>query len=796
MESGENSAKAGEINFDISRSSAFTTTSPSRMTFKGTSPHRLRHRLAPLRAGVLALILGLLALPGIAGAEVVKDIAVQYTGPKSVDEGRILANVSTKVGDTLDQAVIERDIKSLYDSGDVENVRMFTEPYSGGVRLIILVESRATLGRISFLGNSGIPEDKLRREVDLVVGGGFDDTKLEEARQVIADLYLKKGFSDATVTYKSTPAPEGDFSNVTFIIDEGDKNLLHEIEFVNVTVFEPKELEQAMKVKEKRIWRLFSKNNGKIDNFLLEEDIVSIEDKYKDAGYLNARVTGIERRRVDDKRVDLVITVEEGSQYDVASVALEGVTLFSQAELEGRLTQKGGTKYSGLQVKADIQMLKDYYGTQGYADMRVTPRITSAGGNVLNVEYSVFEGEKSTIGLININGNDRTKDHVIRRELAVHPGEEFDTVNLRASENRLKNLGYFEDPIETNVLETDVPNVKDISFTVKEKPTGTINFGAGFSSIDNLVGFVDLVQTNFDLFGWPRFTGAGQKFRASVKYGTERKDFVINVTEPWLFGQRLAFGVEGFFHEYRFLSDYYDQRDIGGEFSLRKPLGEHTYLRGFYRPQSLEVYDIASDASDQIRAEEGEYFQNLLGLTFTVDTRDNVYLPRRGYRVNVGGNYSFGDIEAPGFNIDGKTFYNGPLDTIFSLEGSFRTIDGDVPIVSREFLGGANNLRGFDYRDVGPRDDNGEPLGGNTAAFATAEVTVPIIEKVRVAFFGDVGTVSADSFDFGDVNSDVGIGLRLFLPIGQINLDYAIPIQSDEFNDSNGRFNFTIGADF
>ncbi len=766
------------------------------MTFKGSSHHSIRRRLNPFSTGLFALILGLFMIPGVARAEVVKDIVVQYTGPKLVTEERILARVSTKIGDTLDEAVIERDIKSLYDSGDVENVRMFSEPHAGGVRLIVLVETRGGLSVVNFLGNSGLDEDSLRREVDLVVGGSFDDTKLEAARQALADLYLSKGFSDATVTYKSSPGTEGNFSNVTFIIDEGDKNLLNDIQFTGNTVFEAKELEAVMQVKEKRVWRLFSKNNGKIDNFVLEEDIVRIEDKYKDAGYLNARVKDIERRRVSDKKIDLVISIEEGTQYDVANVSIEGVTLYSPSDFESRLTLKGGGRYSGVALKNDIQMLKDFYGIQGYADTRVTPRITSEGGNVLNVEYSVFEGEKSTVGLININGNDKTKDNVIRRELAVHPGEEFNTVNLRASENRLKNLGYFEDPIEMNILETDVPNVKDISFTVREKPTGTINFGAGFSSIDSVVGFVDLVQTNFDIADWPRFTGAGQKFRISLKGGPRRKDAVVNFTEPWFLGRRLAFGVEGFFHEYNFLSDYYDQRDIGAEFSLRKPITEHSYLRGFVRPQTLEVYDVTSDASEELMAEEGKYTEYLVGVTYTVDTRDNVYLPRRGYRFNVGADYAFGDIEAPGFSTDGKVFFNGPLDTILSLEGSFRTIDGDVPIVEREFLGGANNLRGFDFRDVGPRDSNGEPLGGNTAAFATAEVTVPVMQKVRVAFFGDVGTVGAGSFEFGDVNSDVGIGLRLFLPIGQINLDYAIPIQSDEFNDSSGRFNFTIGADF
>ncbi len=773
------------------------------MPFKGILSAHSTNRCTTLAFARLVVLLlctfFFAAAPLVSASDIIKAIDVEYVGPASVSKARILANVSTKVGDTLDQTVVENDIKSLYASGDVESVRMFAEPYSGGQRLIILVETRASLGRVHFLGNEGIDDKTLRKEVELAVGTSFDDAKLEEARRAIAERYAKKGYSDATVTYKTGIGSEGNLSSVTFIIDEGEKSLLKDIEFVGVTAFKPKELEKTMKIKERRIWRAFTKA-GKIDNLTLEGDIVRIEDLYKDAGYLNAEVTDVQRRRVNKKKVDLVITVNEGEIYDVNHVGISGIERADPALLESQLQLAGGARYSGKAMKADMQMLEDHYGRQGYADVRVMPRITNAGsGNVIDVEYSVFEGEKSSIRQINIEGNDVTQDKVIRRELAIYPGEEFNTVNMRASENRLKNLGYFE-RAEFNVSDTGIPGQKDINIVVQEKPTGTINFGAGFSSIDNLVGFVDLVQTNFDYKDWPRFNGAGQKFRISAKYGTERRDFVINFTEPWLFDKRLALGLEGFYHEYRFLSDYFDQRSFGGEISLRRPLTDHAYLRAYYKPQNLEVYRVASDASEEIMDEEGNYLEHVLGLSYVLDTRDNVYLPRQGYKISIGGDVAFGDIETYGFQASGIQYFSLPFDTILSLEGSFRTIDnygGDgVPIVEREFLGGANNLRGFDFREVGPVDENDEPLGGRTAAYVTAEYSVPVMNKVRFAVFADAGSVSAAAWDVDDINADVGIGLRLFLPLGQVRLDYGIPVASEDYNDSSGKFNFTMGTRF
>ncbi|HSI64508.1 MAG TPA: BamA/TamA family outer membrane protein, partial [Candidatus Saccharimonadia bacterium] len=275
----------------------------------------------------------------------------------------------------------------------------------------------------------------------------------------------------------------------------------------------------------------------------------------------------------------------------------------------------------------------------------------------------------------------------------------------------------------------------------------------------------------------------------------------ISWVQPWLFGQRLSFGVDLFYRDLYYLSDVYDQREYGASFNLRKPIGEHAYAEVAFTSRQVEIMDVDEDASQTIKDEEGEYFQNKIDFSFVHDTRDSVYLTTTGHKFQFGAMVSAGgDVDAYGFSLEGAQFYSLPGNMIFSLEGALRTVDGGdkVPIFERLFLGGANNLRGFEYRDVGPRDENGEPIGGLTSAYASAELTFPIIEKVRGAVFYDVGMVSGDSYDWGgDINSDVGIGLRLyFLPTGPIRLDFGIPVQADEDNDSSGQFNFNLGYRF
>ncbi len=624
-----------------------------------------------------------------------------------------------------------------------------------------------------------------------------NEADIQAGLRAIQEMYQKEGYSEASVTYELRSTPSG-LTEVVYKIDEGGKSLLRDIEFVGNTAFSSSELRKQMKSKEISLLSKFT-NSGKIQNEQLEADLLAVESYYRDNGYLNARVIDTRRVRVDDKRVDLVITIEEGAVHTVGQVAVVGPRAFSVGDLQPFLQTVSGQTFSSKKLKEDLEKIEEYYGSRGYADVRVTPTLDSAGSSVVDVTYDVYEGEKSYIRQIHIVGNNKTKDSVIRNELAVSPGQVYSNPKLEASKRRLENLGYFGS-VDILPRETDSEDYKDVTIHVTERSTGTLNFGAGFSSIDNFVGFVEVTQSNFDIGNWPSLTGGGQRFRAAARVGTERRDFILSITEPWFMGKRVSVGGELFYRDLFFLSDFYDQSQYGTAFNVRRPLGEHSSLQAEYKLQNVEIGGIASNASPEIAAEAGDYLQSKVGLTYLIDTRDDLFMPRKGHRLSAGVSYSGlgGDVSNYGLELGGIQYWNGIWDTIFSLEGKFNVVDGDdTPIFDRLFLGGANNLRGFAYRDVGPRDSVGEPLGGQTSAYASAEVTIPIIRSLRFALFYDIGVVSEDAYDLSAaINSNYGIGLRLFLPIGPIRLDYGIPVQSDEMNDSSGRFNFNMGYKF
>ena len=766
-----------------------------------TKQKTLPHKATFLRALTLFAAC-LLGLASMASAEVIKDIDVQYIGGARVAEGAILVNMKTKVGDTLDAAVLDEDLKRLYESELVENVNFLREPYAGGVRLIVMVEARSKLVEIIFLGNEAITSKRLRNKIELEPNESWDDLKLQQSRQDIIDLYSKSGYSSVDVSYSVNSGADG-FSRITFSIDEGQRTILDSISFEGNTVFTDTELTGLMKVKERKLLRLFGKHT-KIDNQALQDDVLIVEDHYRNAGYVNARITDVERRPAEkEDHVDLVLTVSEGTQHTVSNVSVSGTNAVSEEMILSKLQMKAGMPYSAKAVREDIQFLRKFYGHDGYADLNVVPQLTSAGNSALNIDYNIYEGAASTVGEIRITGNEKTQDRVIRRELAILPGEAFNTSLLDASASRLRQLPNFS-RVEVTPVDSAENGYKDISIAVTEKPTGSVNFGAGFSSIDSIVGFVDIVQTNFDINDWPKFTGAGQKLRISLKYGDQRRDFALDFTEPWLFDKKLAFSTGIFYRDIFFNSDFYDERHAGGEFSFRKPLGEFSFGKIGYRLDFVKIHNIDAGVPEDLADEEGDFVDSNLFIEYTKDTRDSFTLPRSGYKFTTGFEVGLGgDNPTYAFEAGGATYYTGPLDTIFSLEGIFRTIDGSdgVPIFKREFLGGARNLRGYDYREVGPNFENNEPRGGQTSAYLTAEVSTPLPgrlgEKVRVATFYDVGTVSRDEWDFDDVFSDIGIGLRLFiLPGAPIRLDYGIPLKTNSATGDSGQFNFQVGWNF
>lgn len=768
---------------------------------------RIRTRIAG-RLG-MSLLAGLVAaiLPtGEAVAQegkIVKAIDVQYVGSQTVAPERILSSMSTRVGDKLSLAQIDEDVKSLYSSGNVENVRILSENASGGVRLIVVAQTRAVYGGSEFTGNTLIDDSKLAKKVELTVNKPIDESALQTARQEMQELYRKKGFSAATITYRiGAPTAQG-YSKVLFTVNEGTQGVLRDVEFVGNNSFSSARLKEQMTQKEKSIKTIFSKG-GSTDAETLAQDVRAIEDFYRDNGFLNAKVTNVSRMRADAKYVDVVMTIDEGATYRVDSLAVTGVqSLSMQDDIVPFLKTKAGETFAGNKLKSDIDLIEEQYGRQGYADARVIPDLEDAGDGAVRVLLNVSEGSKYKVGQIQIEGNDKTQDHVIRRELPLEPGQDYDVTRIDVTERRLQNMNYFES-VEVIPSPSGSYEFKDLRIRVVEKPTGTVNFGAGFSSIDSVTGFFEVTQTNFDLFDWPSFSGAGQRFRLSLRGGNERKDASISITEPWFMGQRLALTGEAYYRDLLFLSDSFDQTEYGGAISLRKSLGEFTYGTVEYRGERVEID--AEPGADPAFFQDGKFFKSSVGVSITRDTRDNVFLPRKGHKVSAGFEFAGlgGDINDTIITVSGAQYFKLPYDGIFSVNGRFlNSSDGDQ-LFTRHYLGGANNLRGYDFRDVGPRSPGGngfasEVVGGKRAWNATAEVSYPIVEKIRGAAFYDVGEVSGGPVGSvgGGMHSDWGLGLRLFiLGSAPVRLDYAFPLQNDGFNDDGGRFQFTMGAQF
>ena len=743
-------------------------------------------------------LFSLLLVPGLSRAETVKDVALQYMGAETVARSVLMAQIRTSVGSELDPTVVEEDIKTLYASGHIDNVRVLTEPHDGGVRVIFLVQTRAILGEVVFIGNS-LPANKLRGETELEIGKPFNDGFLEKARENLRDYYKKKGFSNVELTYKVDGAKQPGFSRVSFVITEGVNEKLNQIKFFGNDSISDRELAGQMHVKSARAFNIFKRNRG-IDSAVLEEDVARVEGYYHDRGFINARVTDVKREPAGDK-VDLILHISEGEKYTVDKVTVTGIEAISQEDVIPLLEMKSGAVYSASGIKTDLKGLRKYYGNNGYSNVRIVPRISDAGGTSVNIEYGVSEGVQTTVELVNISGNDKTLDKVIRRELVLAPGDVFSQDYVDVSRNRLMGLGFFES-VDITPTAAATPHHTDLNITVREKSTGSVNFGAGFSSIDNLVGFMDVMQTNFRLFGRPK-TGGGEKIRLGLKYGTRRKDFQFDYTQPWLFDKKLALSTGVYYRDLLFLSDKYDQTVMGGYAGLRKPLGEYTSIAFKANLENYEI-DVEDDASAILMQEEGDYSRALLALTYVWDTRDSQYLARRGHRVSVGVDGSFGDVETYGLQLAAAKYIHLPFDTVLTLSGKYRTVGGsdDIPIFEREFLGGANNLRGYEYREaVGSslRDDQGEPLGGQTAASFTAEYSFPIanFRKLRGHVFYDGGVLSEDSWDFsGDYLSDVGIGVDLYLAVGPIRVDLAWPLQKDEWVEDDVRVQFNMGYQF
>jgi len=770
----------------------------------------------------LCFVGGRAAAAAADSAPQVTEIRVRNDGPGRVDPGFVLAHVSSRSGGPLDRGAIARDVRDVLGTGRFADVKVEVEPDADGVRVIFAVCNKLRLADgVEVVGGRHLSVRRVRDLLGLEKGDLIDDQVLGVRARKVTARYREDLYHDATVSWDIEELDRAaGLAHVRVSIDEGRKARVRRVEVSGNTAVSSRTLVKffSQPARWNPLW-FFRKKS--FDDYELEAARTQILDVYLDRGYLDAVVEMPQRRKEMNGDVVITTTIREGEPYAYGQASIAGVALFPESELTPFLTMKPGARASMGEVSNTARNLRDFYGSRGYVDTRVRPVLDPDPDlNTVNVKFDVEEGRLVHIRNINIRGNTRTRDKVIRRELLVYPGEEFNEVRVRRSERRLSNLGFF-DSVRSYPQSTSLPEERDLMIEVSEKRTGQFMLGAGFSSIDKLVGFVELTQGNFDIKGWPYFTGGGQKLKLRAQFGTTRNEYGISFVEPWFLDRKLSVGVDLYRNDYGY-SDY-DIERTGGALSVTRSLPYG--LRGtfVYRLEESILSDIDDDQPyvDILSGEPVEFLpedaiKSSLKVSVTRDTRNNPFMPTRGTRATVFGHFSGGplgfDTDIYGFGLRVKHYVPLWYGHVLSMMGRAEVVDeygdtAELPISDRLFIGGGRTLRGFDYRDVGPKarradappgDTSYRPYGGRSLAMASAEYTVPVVSGVRLAGFYDVGNTWFDmyDFDFSTLASSTGVGIRLDMPGFPIRIDRAWVIEKDNDITDEDSWVIWIGYDY
>ncbi|MCB1194817.1 outer membrane protein assembly factor BamA [bacterium] len=732
--------------------------------------------------------------------------SVTIKGLKTLTTEFVLAKINSRKGAYFYATVMKEDIKRLYATGHFAMINFETAKSVAGIDIFITVEEKPILTKIEFLGNAKIKTHQLVKEVKSKVGSRSDEGRINLDTQAIRELYIKKGFPLVEIDYSLSIDAQKNEATLTFTIDEGSQLRVNKISFEGVTAFPQKTLLKLMKTKKTGLWPFYKLfKTGILDEEVFGDDLERLEGYYNFKGYLDARIVEVKRIPHPKKnRIELIIVIEEGPTYNVGTYEISGNAVFPTRSLQELVTSTPGSLYSPEKREKDIQSMRDFYYDRGYIEAQIIAKVAfDPQTNAMNIHYKIEESGIFYVDKVSIQGNFKTKDKVIRRELLVIPGEVFNGSKIRTSQTRLQNTGFFEE-VKALIEASEEQDKKTLVFDVKEKKTGSLSFGAGFSSIDSFIGFAEVGQSNFDIFNFENFQGAGQKLRFRFEGGDKRTNFLISFVEPYFLDKKVVFGFDAFLEESRYLSDDYDEDKGGVSFRLGKAIDAVSRGEVIVTIERVGV-NVEDDASPELLMEDGDYNQVSVALKYDYDTRDRIVLPRRGRKTVAilkasGGTEGYARFDARNTNFF-TPFSEYPehiIQVIMAMGVADGLTGGGVPIFDRFFLGGPNNVRGFEFREIGPQDINDESLGGELSLWSSIEYLYPIIERVHGAVFIDWGNVYASASDLSDgAVVGAGLGMRLMLPIGPIKLDYGFPIVTDDnTDDAKPRFHFSLGTSF
>ena len=745
---------------------------------------------------------------------------IEFKGNSRISSSAIKAAIKTNHGDVYDPKAISQDVDAIWLLGFFDNIEVEVEAYDGGVKVIFLVLERPVVRSIFFAGNAEVKTKKLREGIQIREGDHLKRYLLKLDEDKIREIYQGKGFSNIEV--KSEEKKTDGYVNITFRIREGSKIYIKEIAFEGNQIFSSKRLAKIVTTKRRKFPRFIYP--GKFDKTKFEEDVDRVKGFYGSGGWLDADVTWKEQYSSDRTKMFVHVSIDEGDRYHVDNVSIKGNKLFTSDEIIGMLELKRGSAFLPESLQKDSQGIRMAYGKQGYLNANVKAEYTYQQVDPkIDITFNVIENERFFIEKVIISGNDKTKDNVIRRNLSFFPGERVDTQKIKQSEQRLTGTGYFDSQSGAASAITYLPgtkyNTKNMIVNVKEGRTGMLRFGGGFGANSGLFGDVSYTDKNFDIFDFPKdmkdfmsgnaFRGGGHTITMRFSPGLDRTEGVFSFNNPAIFDSGYSMGLSA--NILRRAREDYDEERKGFKMSVGK-----TVLRGLrlgVTPnfEVIGIQNIDSDAPNIVKDQEGSSRKLSLELTAMINRLDNRMSPSKGYKITSSLQFSGLDVDMIKFVAKGTkyhTVFNFPDwrgKHVLSYGGTLGVIeatsDEGIPIFENFFAGGANSIRGFAFRGVGPISETDEvsteQVGGKVLLLASAEYTLPVYgDMVRGAFFVDTGKADTDTNDlnFSNFRATIGFGFRAKVPFmgnSVVAIDFGFPfIRKDKDDEQAVTFNF------
>ncbi|OEU79535.1 MAG: outer membrane protein assembly factor BamA [Desulfobacterales bacterium C00003060] len=730
----------------------------------------------------------------VSGRERVAEVVI--TGNKRIESEAIKKIMKTKEGDVCLAKDLQDDLKSIYKMGYFSDVRVETSSTPKGKTVTFRVVENKTLRNIMVKGNNKFDDEKIQDIISVRSGSILNTNKLQGALHQIENFYKEEGYHHVKVIYEIRPVSENR-ADIDFVVEEGEKVFIKVICFEGNKAFDSETLTDLMETEEKGFFSWFT-SSGDLDREVLDQDVSKIAAYYHNHGYILAKVAEPELTH-EGEWTCINIKIDEGPQFRVGKVDIEGDLLQPKSELMEKMQIVQGVVYSREIIRQDILAFQDMYSDAGYAYADISPRIDRDHKElVANVTYLINKGPLVYFEKIIITGNTKTRDKVIRRELNVYEQELFSGKRLKRGTRNLYRLDFFED-IKINTTKGSSDDKMILKVDVKEKLTGALSFGGGYSSMDNIFVMGSISQRN--LFG------RGQILNLRAHLGGRSTYYTLSFTEPWLFDTPLSAG----FDVYNTSMDYdtYDKDSVGGTIRFGYPVLDFTRFYLSYNYDVADIKNLTHDASSAIRDMEGENVANTLTGILRRDSRDRVFGTTVGsdnsITIKHAGTPFGGDIGYTKYVGDSGWYFPLFWNTVGMLHGRIGFINGDsvgkVPQWERFYLGGMGSVRGYEWHDISPRDPvTGDEIGGNKMLQFNVEFVFPIMPEsgLQGVLFYDTGNAydNGENLDIGQLRKSAGGGVRWNSPMGPISLEYGYILDDLQGKKGEGRWEFSMGSVF